>query len=146
METAGRQLTLEARCAWCGPVRMAGSALIVRMRPGQRIGAGGHVGHLVPESWQLKPHPDIDANLNRDRALRITINESFTAVQSGFAFDRFGNPFDAAGHMPAALLVWTPSGGEPVAFVSYAATNSVLGFVPDDTSTMFHSGRYRVLQ
>lgn len=35
METAGRQVTLEARCVWCGPVRMAGPALCVRVGPGR---------------------------------------------------------------------------------------------------------------
>ena len=33
MDTAGRQVTLEARCAWCGPVRMTAPALCVRVGP-----------------------------------------------------------------------------------------------------------------
>jgi hypothetical protein len=91
--------------------------------------------------------PVMDPVLRRDVAASIKINDQFTTFRSGQSLNFDGNPTGSAGRIPGGMIVSTVGAPEPVIFLSYSGSNSVLGMVPFDVATAFESAsRYALLR
>ncbi|MBI3178468.1 MAG: hypothetical protein HYZ27_02330, partial [Deltaproteobacteria bacterium] len=122
-----------------------------RVKPGQTFGPGGDVAKTQAELFKLKAllnTPGVvtcdryetngtvkstaaqDPLLARNRAYRVTLRDASVPFDAAFAFDRFGARLGPAGRLPAALMVYTPADDTAMAFVSYSATDTLLGFFP----------------
>ncbi len=124
-----------------------------RVRPGQTFGPGGDVGKSYGQLFKLKslantasaPSCDRyeadgsvkatatqDPLLARNRLYRVVFRDQAVPFTAAYAFDRFGVKSGPAGRLPAAITVHKPARGDTMAFISYAATDTLLGFVPSD--------------
>lgn len=84
-----------------------------------------------------------------DRRVIFTIGEGFGRLRSAFEIDSQGVAIGPAGRLPSAAIVSPAGVGGPEAtvFVSYAASNRVLGFVPfDNGGDATNTEVYRLLR
>lgn len=145
---------------------------VVRLAPGASYGPGRAVGDGQRIAFALQPLGDTltaeslaalsaceryesDGRpkagmlpfMSRKAPVGFKLMDPFKAITSGIQFDAQGAGSGNVGHLPTAMVVASRSGGaQPVAFVTYGATNALLAFVPFDSANLFGPSQYRVFR
>ena len=89
---------------------------------------------------------NMDPVLSRATQWMLAATDGFAVVDTGYDLSTSGGGA-IAGIIPGALIISPVGADEPVAFLTYSASNALLGFVPSDaTGNRFAEGRYRVLK
>jgi hypothetical protein len=88
----------------------------------------------------------MDPVLSRTAVWTLNANDRFTVVDTGYDLSTSASG-GVAGLVPGALIVSPVGADEPVTFLTYSASNALLGFVGSDaTGNRYQPGRYRLLK
>jgi hypothetical protein len=134
-----------------------GAGKLQRIAPGQTFGLGGdvatdqavrfrlralEVGAQLPACARYTDGTTLHKALRRDRPLSFTIDDPFEPFRTGYLFSGNKVQTQAAGELPADMILSPVGAGGPTVFVAYAGSSAstVLAFRPFDLDHLYEEG------